>query len=46
MKINTSDSNGIQELINLNTRLDKTIQNLNGDIFEIIETKSENLGLL
>jgi hypothetical protein len=30
----------------ISNRLDKANQDLNGDIFELIENKSENIGLL
>lgn len=44
--INSQDINGINELMKISNKLDKNIQDINGDIFEMIETKSENFGLL
>lgn len=46
LSINSQDANGIQDLMKISNRLDKSIQDINGDIFEIIEGKSENFGLL
>jgi hypothetical protein len=46
LSINSLEVNGIQELMAISNKLDKHIQNMNGDIFELIDSKSENIGLL
>ena len=46
LNINTNDGNGLMELMKMSSKMDKTIQELNGSIFEQIESKSENFNLL
>lgn len=42
----SQDADGLMELMKISNKLDKNVQELNGDIFDMIENKSENFGLL